>query len=682
MRTIVATCVLFVFAQGPPGLEPAAVLNVERAWAGADMLMPLVSSRDPTIRRFALRAIGRLEDPHLVPNLLALAPGSSTPEPALAGAIAQSLHGFDPRADPALIAAVAALLRTAASADDPLVAASYLMPLGRIAYATPEQVHGAETILRTLMDRTADSVILSPVYVLCARSIDALARANAKTTRFSAETSVRLSRSVAHTALNDGDKVRALAMSALIAAGALDAETEKTALQDGDADVRRLATTVLAGAGAGIDADARVALLQERLSDASPFVRYEAIRGYLRRGGPDRKGCRPLVDLLDDPDSHVMLAAIDSFANACRSDADITARLASELRVPQASGGWNRDAHIFLTLAKRAPETTEISMQAFVTHPVWWVRMYAAEAAAAMDDVVRLDELAYDANDNVRAAALGPLYRLKKREAEPAIIAALARPDYQLVRDAAILLKDAPPDDKFATPLVGALVRITKEGKETSRDARLPLLEAIDVHAPANAAEELRSLLKDFDPVVAGKAADVIAHLTGKAVRADPQKISRGWPRQFHQSRPQMCVAVQLASGGVFYMQMDQAAAPIAVDRFLTLAVTDHYYDGLTFHRVVPNFVVQGGSPGANEYSGAKNYMRDEVAASNDRGTVGLSTRGRNTADAQFYINLVDNHRLDDDYTVFATVTKGMDVVDGLEEGAGIQRIELSHCAP
>ena len=49
---------------------------------------------------------------------------------------------------------------------------------------------------------------------------------------------------------------------------------------------------------------------------------------------------------------------------------------------------------------------------------------------------------------------------------------------------------------------------------------------------------------------------------------------------------------------------MDGESAPITVRRFLELALHDHYYDGLTFHRVVPNFVIQGGSPGANEYVG------------------------------------------------------------------------------
>jgi len=138
-----------------------------------------------------------------------------------------------------------------------------------------------------------------------------------------------------------------------------------------------------------------------------------------------------------------------------------------------------------------------------------------------------------------------------------------------------------------------------------------------------------------------------------------------------------------MASGGRFILDMDWNA-PITVDHFLKIATKDHYYDGLTFHRVEPNFVIQGGSPGANEYSGAKDYMRDEISplTSHVRGTVGLSTRGRNTADAQFFVNLVDNPRLDLSYTIFARVREiDMAVIDRIEEGAEIRSMTLG-CSP
>ena len=94
------------------------------------------------------------------------------------------------------------------------------------------------------------------------------------------------------------------------------------------------------------------------------------------------------------------------------------------------------------------------------------------------------------------------------------------------------------------------------------------------------------------------------------------------------------------------------------------------YYDGGNWHRVEPDFVIQGGGPGTNEYVGYDRYLRDELGTiAHPRGTVGMSTRGHDTGDAQWFINLKDNPRLVRDYTVFAEVVEGMDVVDGILEG-------------
>lgn len=132
-----------------------------------------------------------------------------------------------------------------------------------------------------------------------------------------------------------------------------------------------------------------------------------------------------------------------------------------------------------------------------------------------------------------------------------------------------------------------------------------------------------------------------------------------------------------MRTGGSFELHLLSADAPATVLRFVQLARSG-YYAGLTFHRVEPNFVIQGGSPGANEYMGDARYMRDELGRlMHARGTVGISTRGRDTGDAQIFINLVDNPRLDPDYTVFAAVVRGMDVVEGVLEGDVIDRVEI-----
>jgi cyclophilin family peptidyl-prolyl cis-trans isomerase len=241
------------------------------------------------------------------------------------------------------------------------------------------------------------------------------------------------------------------------------------------------------------------------------------------------------------------------------------------------------------------------------------------------------------------------------------------------------MLKDSPKSEATYKALLDALRRLTVEGKETSRDARLPLLEAIAIHASPSNANELEPFLKDFDAKVAEKAAQVIIGLSGRAALPEPQPYPRGWPQEFKDLR--QCVIVQLATGGSFRIQMDPSLAPIAVDHFLKLALRDRYYDGLSMHRVVPNFVLQGGSPGANEYSGAREYMRDEVGGRNVRGTVGLSTRGRNTGDAQFFINLVDNPRLDYDYTVFAHIlSDDFPVIDKIQEGDVMRTFNETKC--
>jgi cyclophilin family peptidyl-prolyl cis-trans isomerase len=130
-----------------------------------------------------------------------------------------------------------------------------------------------------------------------------------------------------------------------------------------------------------------------------------------------------------------------------------------------------------------------------------------------------------------------------------------------------------------------------------------------------------------------------------------------------------------MRGGGQIELALFPFEAPTNVARFVRLA-REGYFDGLTFHRVSRNFVIQGGSPGANEFMGDGPYTRDELTLrSNLRGTVGISTRGRDTGDGQIFVNLVDNPRLDHDYTIIAEVVNGMDVVDGVIEGAVIEQI-------
>lgn len=118
---------------------------------------------------------------------------------------------------------------------------------------------------------------------------------------------------------------------------------------------------------------------------------------------------------------------------------------------------------------------------------------------------------------------------------------------------------------------------------------------------------------------------------------------------------------------GDFYLEVFQNETPIHAKNFLS-KVDAGSYDSLTFHRVVKDFVIQGGDPtGTGSGSMGPERLQDEEAKAPPeiRGTVAMARSSAGASNCQFYINLKDNTRLDDmGFTSFARVVRGMDVVD------------------
>jgi cyclophilin family peptidyl-prolyl cis-trans isomerase len=131
------------------------------------------------------------------------------------------------------------------------------------------------------------------------------------------------------------------------------------------------------------------------------------------------------------------------------------------------------------------------------------------------------------------------------------------------------------------------------------------------------------------------------------------------------------------SGGGSFTVRLFPREAPATVARVLRLA-REGFYDGKVFQRVEPNFVIQGGGPDANEYVGDSTFMRDELTMrTHARGTLGISARGRDTGDGQWFINLVDNPLLDHEYTVVGRIDGGREVAERILEGDRIERVEI-----
>ena len=130
-------------------------------------------------------------------------------------------------------------------------------------------------------------------------------------------------------------------------------------------------------------------------------------------------------------------------------------------------------------------------------------------------------------------------------------------------------------------------------------------------------------------------------------------------------------IIIEMNNGGRITLELDEKAAPKTVANFRKL-VNEGFYDGLTFHRIVPRFVIQGGDPKGNGTGGSKEKIFGEFKANgfnnNLKHTRGVISMARatdpNSASSQFFIVLADAPHLDGSYAAFGRVVDGMDVVD------------------
>lgn len=128
---------------------------------------------------------------------------------------------------------------------------------------------------------------------------------------------------------------------------------------------------------------------------------------------------------------------------------------------------------------------------------------------------------------------------------------------------------------------------------------------------------------------------------------------------------------------GDIQLQLNPAEAPITVNNFVALA-RDGFYDGVTFHRVVPKFVIQGGDPTGSGSGGPGYKFQDEpVKRPYKTGTLAMANAGPNTNGSQFFICLEDQPGLPPNYTIFGDTVGGMDVVRNIRVGDVMQSVTI-----
>jgi len=128
---------------------------------------------------------------------------------------------------------------------------------------------------------------------------------------------------------------------------------------------------------------------------------------------------------------------------------------------------------------------------------------------------------------------------------------------------------------------------------------------------------------------------------------------------------------------GNLVLELFASDVPMTVNNFVSL-VREGFYDGLTFHRVVPGFVVQGGCPIGDGTGGPGYQFDDEITEhTHVAGALSMANSGPNTNGSQFFITYTPQHHLDGHHSVFGQLIEGMDVLESIEQGDVMVRITI-----
>lgn len=603
-----------------------------------------LASTNPFIRAFTVRGLGRLEKPEVADTIARmLADPAPEVRAAAADALAQSVaRPAAAAAHPDVTGRVRArLTELLATEREPTVRASALEAYGRLAQGSVDQVKATATAIAPSL--SAQSVVERRGAI---RGIFFLARKREARSPGAIPAAVTdkmfgMLSGPASAGLTQTDRFNIA--FALWGAVALSDAQARTMIDDREAFVRERGVVNLARSS---DTALIAALVNRAMRDPAPVVRFRAINVYAQKLRATA-GCQPLITMAGDADTTVALGAVDALSG-CRGDALVAARLEAMANRLGDDDRWQLPAHALVSLSVVDSARARALLPRFVTAKNFFVRMYADTAARLMKDVGTLYQLSRDQHPNVQASAVEGLSRLVGHAADSVYMRALDSDDNQVLMAAGAALKGATGEG-VANKAIARWDARRRRGWDTDADGNKALL---DLHAS-----------------LGGKVGD-IGEVPREKIQlptfADLEALEKATAR------------IEMMDGAVVTMRLHPFDAATNVFRFARLARAGAF-NGLTFHRVAPFFVVQGPSPNANEYSAPdKPFARDELGVSNVRGTVGLSTRGRDTGDGQIYINTVDNVWLDHEYTVIATITSGVEAFDRMQEGARIRRITIT----
>ena len=253
-----------------------------------------------------------------------------------------------------------------------------------------------------------------------------------------------------------------------------------------------------------------------------------------------------------------------------------------------------------------------------------------------------------------------------------------------IVRATAAELLGELPTDEANTRLLAEALPVA--ARDELNDAALSILDSLAKQKTAQANEAIKTMLDSQDALVRRRAAvhlkaNGAGDFSQRAAAITPRNSAADYARALARTSKAVRAVVN-TDKGAFSIELLAEDAPLNVDNFVQLAQKG-YFDNVTFHRVVPNFVVQGGDPRGDGNGGPGYQIRCEInEVPYERGAVGMALSGKDTGGSQWFVTHSPQPHLDGGYTVFGRVISGMEVIDRITRGDRIRSISVSESTP
>ena len=412
-------------------------------------------------------------------------------------------------------------------------------------------------------------------------------------------------------------------------------------------------------------ADARPSALNELLEIATALGR--VLANTWNKGAVD--WLRQFRELEDSVDTEIE-TAFARIAPALYVREKPFDRVVDEAVRAQLLKDWRRASSVAQALSEIAALKSEADGNAVVS-----IKADAQAILRAMLDDKNLPVLA--APDVLRALAA-----FKPNDLADILRRQLAAKDVIMRATAAELLGEFPPEEATARALAEALPAAMRD---ELNDAALAILDALAKQKSESANEAVKTGLGSVDHLVRRRAAallkangagDFDSRIGTTQTRNTVADYQRVMARNGKSVR-----AVVATDKGSFTIELLAEDAPLTVDNFIQLARRG-YFNNITFHRVVPNFVIQGGDPRGDGNGGPGYQIRCEInEVPYERGAIGMALSGKDTGGSQWFVTHSPQPHLDGGYTVFARVIDGMDVVDKIARGDRIRNVTVTETA-